>query len=123
LFNPWSDPRATPFYDVFRSLSPSFDFSLHRICPRKIASILKEKSGAWRVQVRRKGRCISETFVAHENAKRWALDTVFRCGVVVLIGLAPSTQDEVLRNVLPHVQGAMTEREEQIIQLAARRRG
>jgi hypothetical protein len=48
---------------------------------------------------------------------------VFRCGVVVLIGLAPSTQDEVLRNVLPHVQGAMTEREEQIIQLAARRRG
>jgi uncharacterized Rmd1/YagE family protein len=51
------------------------------------------------------------------------LVVVFRYGVVVLIGLPPPTQDEVLRSVLPHVQGAMTEREEEIIQLAARRRG
>jgi uncharacterized Rmd1/YagE family protein len=48
------------------------------------------------------------------------LVVVFRYGVVVLIGLAHSNQDEVLRSVLPHVQGAMTEREEEIIQLAAR---
>jgi integrase len=40
-----------------------------------MASIHKEKSGAWRVQVRRKGRSLSETFVAHDDAKRWAIDT------------------------------------------------
>lgn len=39
-----------------------------------MASIRKQKSGAWRVQVRRKGRSLSETFVSHEDAKRWAID-------------------------------------------------
>ncbi len=39
-----------------------------------MASIHKQKSGSWRVQVRRKGRSISETFVNREDAKRWATD-------------------------------------------------
>ncbi|WP_430425176.1 site-specific integrase [Phenylobacterium sp.] len=39
-----------------------------------MASIRKQKSGGWRVQVRRKGRSLSETFVSHEDAKRWAVD-------------------------------------------------
>jgi integrase len=39
-----------------------------------MASIRKQKSGSWRVQVRRKGRSVSENFVRYEDAKRWALD-------------------------------------------------
>jgi integrase len=39
-----------------------------------MASIQKQKSGAWRVQVRRKGRSVSETFVRYEDAKRWGVD-------------------------------------------------
>jgi integrase len=39
-----------------------------------MASIRKQKSGAWRVQVRRKGRCLSEVFIRFEDAKRWAVD-------------------------------------------------
>lgn len=39
-----------------------------------MASIRKQKSGSWRVQVRRKGRSLSETFISNEDAKRWALD-------------------------------------------------
>ncbi|MDP3746905.1 MAG: site-specific integrase [Phenylobacterium sp.] len=40
-----------------------------------MASIRKQKSGHWRVQVRRKGRAVSETFVRHEDARNWAVDT------------------------------------------------
>jgi integrase len=39
-----------------------------------MASIRKQKSGSWRVQVRRKGRSVSENFVRHEDAKRWGVD-------------------------------------------------
>lgn len=39
-----------------------------------MASTLKQSSGSWRVQVRRKGRSISETFVRYEDAKRWAVE-------------------------------------------------
>ncbi len=39
-----------------------------------MASIRKQKSGNWRVQVRRKGRSLSENFVRYEDAKRWAID-------------------------------------------------
>lgn len=52
-----------------------FAISLHPICTRKMASIRKQKSGSWRVQVRRKGRAVSETFVRYEDAKRWGVDT------------------------------------------------
>ena len=39
-----------------------------------MASIRKQTSGSWRVQVRRKGRSVSENFVRYEDAKRWAVD-------------------------------------------------
>ncbi len=39
-----------------------------------MASIRKQKSGHWRVQVRRKGRCISESFVRREDAQRWGVE-------------------------------------------------
>jgi uncharacterized Rmd1/YagE family protein len=48
------------------------------------------------------------------------LAVVFRYGVVVMIGLDPVAEDELLRGILPRVQGALGEREEEIIQLAAR---
>lgn len=40
-----------------------------------MASIRKQKAGTWRVQVRRKGRSVSENFVRYEDAKSWAIDT------------------------------------------------
>jgi len=48
------------------------------------------------------------------------LVVVFRYGVVVMIGLDPITEDDILRGILPRVQGALAEREEETIQLAAR---
>lgn len=39
-----------------------------------MATILKLRSGAWRVQVRRKGMYASNTFRAHADAKRWATE-------------------------------------------------
>lgn len=48
------------------------------------------------------------------------LVVVFRYGVVVMIGLGPTAEDNVLRSVLPRVQGILAEREEEQIQLAAR---
>ena len=39
-----------------------------------MASIRKQKARTWRVQVRRKGRSVSENFVRYEDAKRWAVD-------------------------------------------------
>jgi len=37
-----------------------------------MATILKQKSGRWRVQVRRKGRYLSETFALRKDAEAWA---------------------------------------------------
>jgi hypothetical protein len=37
-----------------------------------MATILKQKSGRWRVQVRRKGRYLSETFGLRKDAEAWA---------------------------------------------------
>jgi hypothetical protein len=37
-----------------------------------MASITKLPSGAYRVQVRRKGRCASETFLRRDDAQKWA---------------------------------------------------
>ena len=48
------------------------------------------------------------------------LVVAFRYGVVVMIGLDPLREDQVLQGILPRVQGALTEREEETIQLAAR---
>jgi integrase len=40
-----------------------------------MATYTKLASGSWRVQVRRKGRYVSETFLRREDARRWATDT------------------------------------------------
>jgi integrase len=40
-----------------------------------MATYSKLPSGSWRVQVRRKGRYISETFVKRDDARRWATET------------------------------------------------
>lgn len=39
-----------------------------------MAPIRKEKSGTWRVQVRRKGRSLSEAFVRYDDAKKWGVE-------------------------------------------------
>ena len=59
-------------YDVLRPVSPCFDPSLHPFCTRKMATIVKQKSGRWPVQVRRKGRYLSETFSLRKDAEAWA---------------------------------------------------
>lgn len=40
-----------------------------------MATFTKLASGSWRVQVRRKGRYIGETFLRREEARVWALET------------------------------------------------
>jgi uncharacterized Rmd1/YagE family protein len=47
------------------------------------------------------------------------LVVVFRYGVVVMVGLAPIAEDEVLRGILPRVHGALPQREEETVQLSA----
>lgn len=61
-------------YAIARRNSPPLDTSLHEICTQNMAAILKEKSGSWRVQIRRKGRTLSETFVRHDDAEKWGVD-------------------------------------------------
>ena len=39
-----------------------------------MATFSKLSSGSWRVQVRRKGKYVSETFLRRDDARRWALD-------------------------------------------------
>jgi hypothetical protein len=57
----------TTLYATFRRLSAH---GAHM----KMASFMKLPSGSWRVQVRRKGRYVSETFLRSEDARRWALE-------------------------------------------------
>jgi hypothetical protein len=59
--------QGTTFFDTFRHPTAPV---LHA----KTASIRKQKSGHWRVQVRRKGRSLSETFVRYDDAKTWGLE-------------------------------------------------
>jgi uncharacterized Rmd1/YagE family protein len=47
------------------------------------------------------------------------LVVIFRYGVVVMVGLAPIAEDEVLRGILPRVQGPLPQREEETVQLSA----
>jgi len=37
-----------------------------------MTAIVKQKSGRWRVQVRREGRYLSETFSLRKDAEAWA---------------------------------------------------
>lgn len=65
---------VTHFHAEIRRFSIELATPLHRICTTNMASIRKQDSGAWRVQVRRKGRSVSENFIRYEDAKRWAVD-------------------------------------------------
>jgi uncharacterized Rmd1/YagE family protein len=47
------------------------------------------------------------------------LVVVFRYGVVVSIGLDPIAEDDILRGILPRVQGRFAQREEETVQIAA----
>lgn len=40
-----------------------------------MAAFTRLPSGAWRVQVRHKGRYVSETFLRREDVRRWAVDS------------------------------------------------
>lgn len=40
-----------------------------------MATITRLKSGHWRVQVRRKQSYVSQTFLRHEDARKWAIAT------------------------------------------------
>jgi hypothetical protein len=39
-----------------------------------VATITRLKSGSWRVQVRRKGKYVNETFLRRKNAEEWGID-------------------------------------------------
>ena len=47
------------------------------------------------------------------------LAMVFRYGVVVTVGLDPVAEDRLLRGIMPRVQGALANREEEALQIAA----
>jgi len=39
-----------------------------------VATFTKLKSGSWRVQVRRKGKYVNDTFLRRKDAEEWALE-------------------------------------------------
>lgn len=53
--------------------TPTFDLSLHTERTR-LATFVQLPSGNWRVQIRRKGRYVSESFRRQKDAQEWALD-------------------------------------------------
>ncbi|MGY2995534.1 hypothetical protein [Mesorhizobium sp. URHB0026] len=60
----------TPEYDPFRHVSSLSAHGAHE----NMATYTKLSSGSWRVQVRRKGGYVSETFLRRDDARRWATD-------------------------------------------------
>jgi hypothetical protein len=50
-----------------------FDASVHPEHTH-MATITRLKSGSWRVQVRRKGKYVNETFFRRKDAEEWAID-------------------------------------------------
>jgi hypothetical protein len=60
----------TPYRDIF---FPLFDASVHTERTR-VATITRLKSGSWRVQVRRKGKYVNETFLRRKDAEEWGID-------------------------------------------------
>ena len=61
----------------FRSFFHVINASGHsdRTVHPKMAAFTRLPSGAWRVQVRHKGRYVSETFLRREDVRRWAVDS------------------------------------------------
>lgn len=64
-----------------------------------MATIRKLSSGNWRVQVRRKGRYIGETFRRHKDAETWALDVERR----IDRGETPSPRARVAPTTFGHL--------------------
>src|SRR5690606_13445270 len=59
-------------YAFERPRTPHFYDQVHTERTRKMATFTKLQSGNWRVQVRHKGRYISETFLRKDDARSWA---------------------------------------------------
>ena len=60
----------TPRYDTFRC----FSTAQRTRSAHAVATFTKLKSGSGRVQVRRKGKYLSETFLRRKDAEGWAID-------------------------------------------------
>jgi hypothetical protein len=64
---------CTLFYAITRRFFRLFDASVHTERTR-VATITRLKSGSWRVQVRRKGKYVNETFLRRKDAEEWGID-------------------------------------------------
>jgi hypothetical protein len=64
---------CTLFYAIARPFTRQFDGSVHTERTR-LATFTKLNSGSWRVQVRRKGKYVNETFLRRKDAEEWALE-------------------------------------------------
>ena len=64
---------CTLFYAIARRFFRLFDASVHTERTR-VATITRLKSGSWRVQVRRKGKYVNETFLRRKDAEEWGID-------------------------------------------------
>ena len=64
---------CTLFYAMMRRFFRLFDASVHTERTR-VATITRLKSGSWRVQVRRKGKYVNETFLRRKDAAEWGID-------------------------------------------------
>jgi hypothetical protein len=64
---------CTLFYAIARPFTRQFDGSVHTERTR-LAMFTKLNSGSWRVQVRRKGKYVNETFLRRKDAEEWALE-------------------------------------------------
>lgn len=64
-----------------------------------MATFKQLKSGNWRVQVRRKGRYVNETFRRHKDAEEWALDIERR----IDRGETPTSRAHIDPNLFEHL--------------------
>ena len=64
---------CTLFYAIARRFFRLFDASVHTERTR-VATLTRLKSGSWRVQVRRKGKYVNETFLRRKDAEEWGID-------------------------------------------------
>jgi hypothetical protein len=64
---------CTLFYAIVQRFFRLFDASVHTERTR-VASITRLKSGSWRVQVRRKGKYVNETFLRRKDAEEWGIE-------------------------------------------------
>jgi hypothetical protein len=67
--------KSAPFHTMWRAGIRHFSTThCTRFAPKNMAPIRKQKSGRWRVQVRRNGQKVSETFLRQADAKTWAAE-------------------------------------------------